>query len=80
MHTVVEGTATGHTRSALQSPAAPSRSPPRPQVIPQLTRHPQHTFTGTAPAPDAVIVVDPGQQICSSPAHTQAAHRKCTLQ
>ncbi|CAL8471754.1 g11296 [Coccomyxa elongata] len=32
------------------------------QVVPSLVeRHPVHTFDGTAPAPDSIVVIDPGR-------------------
>ena len=49
----------GPTQAAVQSPAVQNVVD---QIVPALLeRHPVHTFDGTAPAPDSVVVIDPGK-------------------
>ncbi len=51
-----------HIEPAQAAPQAPTGQNVMSQVVPSLVeRHPVHTFNGTAPAPDSVVVVDPGE-------------------
>ena len=51
-----------HVEPAQAAPQAPTGQNLMSQVIPSLVeRHPVHTFDGTAPAPDSVVVIDPGE-------------------
>lgn len=47
----------GHGPTVSQSGVSMETGAP---TVPEIFKHPPHTFEGTAPAPDSVIIVDPG--------------------
>ncbi len=79
MQNVPDSPRPGHARQAAPTQAAvqnPGVQNVVEQVVPSLIeRHPVHTFGGTAPAPDSVVIVDPGE--ISSPGGSTAVFMLC---